>query len=342
MTRPLDASWVRVEDAGAPDGGGWELEQEDSELLVLDMGPAERGPAEERESMPGTSITLTVRIVSHTQGLETETPMMKVGDMVMLGQWDELLGSEIVLCQEPANAADGATWQPIRASVDDAATGASSTSTRRIAFTPVRSQQDAMLDTPSHLPTAEDLPRDFDEDMPLAWHAQWRYTVPTPGRARSTCPIVTAAGSNKALALARMSETPKDEAGELGSEGLRIRGIARRDSESVLSDDEAVPWFLRPPPRASDGDAAWGLGVESSDNVDQALKDKLARFHELKAQGTHFNAALTRNRAFHNPSIHAKLVEWASLDEYGSNYSAIAAAQGVDPSWDAANAEVRH
>lgn len=99
MTRPLDASWVRVEDTSAPDGDGWELEQEYSELLVLDMGPAERGPAEERESMPGTSITLTVRVVSHTQGLETETPMMKLGDMVMMGQWDELLGSEIVLCQ---------------------------------------------------------------------------------------------------------------------------------------------------------------------------------------------------------------------------------------------------
>lgn len=52
------------------------------------------------------------------------------------------------------------------------ASGASSTSTRCIAFTPVRSQQDAMFDTPSHLPATDDLPRDFDEDMPLAWHAR--------------------------------------------------------------------------------------------------------------------------------------------------------------------------
>ena len=50
-----------------------------------------------------------------------------------------------------------------------------------------------------------------------------------------------------------------------------------------------------------------------------------------------------RTRAFHNPRIHAKLVEWASLDEHGSNYSAIAAAQGTAPSWDAADAELlRH
>lgn len=99
MTRPLDASWVRVEDAGAPDGQGWELEQEDSELIVLDLGSADREPAEDRESMPGTSVTLTVSTWAHTQGLETDTPMMKLGDMVMLGEWDELLGSEIVLCQ---------------------------------------------------------------------------------------------------------------------------------------------------------------------------------------------------------------------------------------------------
>ncbi|WFD23204.1 hypothetical protein MEQU1_001892 [Malassezia equina] len=172
MTRPLDASWVRVEDASAPDGQGWELEQEDSELIVLDLRSADREPAEDRESMPGTSVTLTVSTLTHTQGLETDTPMMKLGDMVMLGEWDELLGSEIVLCQDPTSGTEGATWQPLRAPTELTATGASTTSTRRIAFTPVRSQQDDLLDTRSHLPTADDLPRDFDEDMPLAWHAR--------------------------------------------------------------------------------------------------------------------------------------------------------------------------
>ncbi|WFD26697.1 hypothetical protein MNAN1_001682 [Malassezia nana] len=160
MTRPLDASWVRVDDTSAPPGTGWELEEEDSELIVLNMGPVERAPAEARDgSRPGSSITLT--------GLETDTPMMKLEDMVMRGEWDELLGSEIVLCRDPST--DGAQWQPLRTASGDEATGASSTSTRRIAFTPVRSQQDAMLDAPSD-PAADDLPREFDEDMPLAWH----------------------------------------------------------------------------------------------------------------------------------------------------------------------------
>ncbi|WFD23205.1 hypothetical protein MEQU1_001893 [Malassezia equina] len=124
------------------------------------------------------------------------------------------------------------------------------------------------------------------------------------------------------------------------SEGLRIRGAAQRGA-APARDDDNVPSFLRPPPRASDGDAAWGLGMESTESVSQALQEKLAHFHALKEQGTHFHAALARNRAFHNPRIHAKLVEWANLDEYGSNYSAIAATQGVSPSWEAAHPEVR-
>ena len=140
-----------------------------------------------------------------------------------------------------------------------------------------------------------------------------------------------------------MSETPREEPDTSATKGLCIRGRAQRESERAPSHDEAVPWFLCPPPRASDGDATWGLGVECTEDVSPALQDKLARFHELKAPGTHFNEALMRNRAFHNPRIHAKLVEWASLDEHGSNYSAIAAAQGTAPSWDAADAELlRH
>lgn len=122
-------------------------------------------------------------------------------------------------------------------------------------------------------------------------------------------------------------------------EGLRIRGTAQRDTISNSSSD-SVPSFLCPPARASDGDVAWGLGLESRDDVRPAWQDKIAELHALKAQGTHFNVALAKNRAFHNPRIHAKLVEWARLNEYGSNYSAIASAQGVAPSWDAANADV--
>lgn len=36
-------------------------------------------------------------VASLTQGLETDTPMLKVDGTVMKGVWDELFGSEIVL-----------------------------------------------------------------------------------------------------------------------------------------------------------------------------------------------------------------------------------------------------
>ena len=47
----------------------------------------------------------------------------------------------------------------------------------------------------------------------------------------------------------------------------------------------------------------------------------MAHFHDLKARGIHVNEALARNRAFHNPHISAKLVEWTGIDEYGSHHA---------------------
>lgn len=84
--------------------------------------------------------------------------------------------------------------------------------------------------------------------------------------------------------------------------------------------EASVPPFLCPPPR-SDADLTWGLGTETTAKADPALQSKLARFHDLKARGTHVNGALARNRAFHNPHIGAKLVEWTGIDEYGSHHA---------------------
>ena len=84
--------------------------------------------------------------------------------------------------------------------------------------------------------------------------------------------------------------------------------------------EASVPLFLYPPPR-SDADPTWGLGTETTAKADPALQSKLARFHDLKARGTHVNGALARNRAFHNPHIGAKLVEWTGIDEYGSHHA---------------------
>ena len=80
--------------------------------------------------------------------------MIKVGDTVMLGVHDELLGSEMVL----ERTADALT--PLGPLDGSRPSGASSTSTRRITFTPARR-------TTHQVPA----PEVEEEDMPLAWQA---------------------------------------------------------------------------------------------------------------------------------------------------------------------------
>ena len=78
--------------------------------------------------------------------------MIKVGDTVMLGVHDELLGSEMVLERTPE------MLTPLRPLDGSRPSGASSTSTRRITFTPARRTTDQVP-----------APEVEEEDMPLAW-----------------------------------------------------------------------------------------------------------------------------------------------------------------------------
>ena len=88
------------------------------------------------------------------QGLETPTPMIKVGDTVMLGVHDELLGSEMVL----ERTADALT--PLGPLDGSRPSGASSTSTRRITVPPARR-------APHPIPA----PGGGEGELPLAWQA---------------------------------------------------------------------------------------------------------------------------------------------------------------------------
>lgn len=48
---------------------------------------------------------------------------------------------------------------------------------------------------------------------------------------------------------------------------------------------------------------------------------KLANFHNLRlSRGLHFNDSLHASKAFRNPRIYAKLVEFVDVDETGSNW----------------------
>ncbi|AXA51748.1 uncharacterized protein MRET_3556 [Malassezia restricta] len=149
MAAPVvDASWERVDAFEPPpmeQEGAWELVEDTSELIVLDLAQAESASSQ-APTAPGTDVVLT--------GLETPTPMIKVGDTVMLGVHDELLGSEMVL----ERTADALT--PLGPLDGSRPSGASSTSTRRITFTPARR-------TTHQVPA----PEVEEEDMPLAWQA---------------------------------------------------------------------------------------------------------------------------------------------------------------------------
>jgi len=47
---------------------------------------------------------------------------------------------------------------------------------------------------------------------------------------------------------------------------------------------------------------------------------KIQQFRSLKAQGKHFNDNLMANKAFRNPHIYRKLVEFVGVDEKGTQF----------------------
>lgn len=160
MTSLIDSSWERVDEFLPPgiaaEDDSWELVEDSTELVLLDLPhtkQTESSAWSQVPAAPGTSVVLT--------GLDTPTPLLKVGETVMQGTYDELLGSEIVLKLERDN--DAKSLRPLAPPGGGNASGASSTSMRRITFTPVRRVSSA--DTSTH--ARKDL--ELDEDMPLAW-----------------------------------------------------------------------------------------------------------------------------------------------------------------------------
>ncbi|EPQ27386.1 uncharacterized protein PFL1_04925 [Pseudozyma flocculosa PF-1] len=88
------------------------------------------------------------------------------------------------------------------------------------------------------------------------------------------------------------------------------------------------PLLPPPPPNAkadNDDERRWGLPTAHPRDWSPTLEAKLSRFWHLKAEGTHFNASLSSNRAFNNPHIYDKLVRFVRIDETASNFDDMAA-----------------
>lgn len=154
----IDASWERVDQHQDPEGAGWELVEDTEELVVLDVSHAEQSAKMEINMEPGTNVTLTVGPDDSRKALETDAPLLKVDRTVLQGAWDELLGSEIVLQEGrcagntvPIEGETMPTYAPLAHGSRPEAppTGASSTTSQRITFVPVREAEELPIDTES-------------------------------------------------------------------------------------------------------------------------------------------------------------------------------------------------
>ncbi|KAJ7832025.1 HCNGP-like protein-domain-containing protein [Mycena olivaceomarginata] len=117
-------------------------------------------------------------------------------------------------------------------------------------------------------------------------------------------------------------------------------------SSSSLTDPEdeltRIRALLKPAPIPGVED--WGIPPECTEPCDPALQTKLAQFHALKTSTPpkHFNDSLMGSRAFRNPHLYAKLVEFVDVDERTTNFPPeLWDPSAVDPSW-YADALVEH
>lgn len=120
--------------------------------------------------------------------------------------------------------------------------------------------------------------------------------------------------------------------------------MAQVGDPELLRDMSMLLPPAQPLPPRSDGCGPrplWGLspqeGVffDTQDKPSYTLPDtvheNVARFHQLKHQGTHFNQSLMENRSFNNPNVYSQLVEFLGIDETRSNLPSLDTAK--EGSW---------
>ncbi|KAG9046927.1 hypothetical protein FS837_003363 [Tulasnella sp. UAMH 9824] len=99
---------------------------------------------------------------------------------------------------------------------------------------------------------------------------------------------------------------------------------ARRGKRRTLYDDEdedsAIRRLLQPPPIPGSNDGEYDIPPRPEAPCDPELDAKVMKFYLLKRQGKHFNDTLMQNKAFRNPHIYAKLVDFVSVEETATNF----------------------
>jgi len=100
-----------------------------------------------------------------------------------------------------------------------------------------------------------------------------------------------------------------------------VPGISSREDVPIDEDedeDTIIRRVFRPPP--IDGMEDWGIPPPPSEPCDPDLEAKVMKFHLLKRQGKHFNDSLMQSKAFRNPHIYAKLVQFVDIQETATNF----------------------
>ncbi|KAJ7018686.1 HCNGP-domain-containing protein [Mycena alexandri] len=125
----------------------------------------------------------------------------------------------------------------------------------------------------------------------------------------------------------KRSEVPGSASGPQNA----VASSSQVDPEDELTRIRAL---LRPPPIPGTED--WGIPPASTEPCDPAIQTKLAQFHALKTATPpkHFNDSLMGSRAFRNPHLYTKLVEFVDVDERTTNFPpALWDPADVDPAW---------
>lgn len=125
---------------------------------------------------------------------------------------------------------------------------------------------------------------------------------------------------SRSRSLQGKAQSSAPEISPPSSEAASSRHSQRRTFPDDEDDASAISRLLRPLPIPGSNDGEYDIPPRPEAPCDPELDAKVMKFYLLKRQGKHFNDTLMQNKAFRNPHIYAKLVEFVSVDETATNF----------------------
>ncbi|KAJ6557821.1 HCNGP-like protein-domain-containing protein [Mycena capillaripes] len=138
----------------------------------------------------------------------------------------------------------------------------------------------------------------------------------------------------RAVIADEILEPPPKRTEPQGSTSDTQNAIASSSNADPQDELSRIRALLQPAPIPGVDD--WGIPPASTEPCDPAIQTKLAQFHALKTStpAKHFNDSLMGSRAFRNPHLYAKLVEFVDVDERTTNFPrALWDPSAVDSAW---------